>query len=92
MFSGGTPSVSANKDRNGIVWVVETRAWNEGGPRAILRAYDALNVARRLYSSDDNQTRDRAATAVRFTIPTVANGRVYVGGVRSITVYGLLRH
>ena len=90
MFSGGTPTVSADKDRNGIVWIVETRAWNKGGTQAILRAYDALNVARCLYSSDENRIRDEAATAVRFTIPTVANGRVYVGGVKSISVYGLL--
>jgi hypothetical protein len=91
MFSGGTPTVSANKNRNGIVWIVETRAWNRGGTRAILRAYDALNVARQLYSSDQERTRDTAATAVRFTIPLVANGHVYVGGVKRIDVYGLLR-
>jgi hypothetical protein len=91
MFSGGTPTVSANKDRNGIVWIVETRAWNRGGTRAILRAYDALNVARQLYSSDQARSRDQAATAVRFTIPLVANGRVYVGGVKQIDVYGILK-
>ena len=90
LFSGGTPSVSANGNRNGIVWIVETRAWNEGGTRAILRAYDALNVAKQLYSSDENATRDQASEAVRFAIPTVANGRVYVGGVKEVTVYGLL--
>lgn len=90
LFSGGTPTVSADRNRNGIVWVVETRAWNEGGTRAILRAYDASNVAKRLYSSDENGSRDQASLAVRFAIPTVANGRVYVGGVDSVTIYGLL--
>jgi hypothetical protein len=60
MFSSSTHIVSANRDRNGIVWIVETRAWNEGGTREILRAYAALNVARQLYSSDHNQTRDQA--------------------------------
>jgi hypothetical protein len=90
-FSGGTPVVSANGGRDGIVWIVETRAWNEGGTRAILSAFDAKNVARQLYSSDEDPTRDRASVAVRFAIPTVANGRVYVGGVNTITVYGLLR-
>ena len=59
--------------------------------RAILRAYDALNVARQLYSSDQERIRDQAATAVRFTIPLVANGHVYVGGVKWIDVYGLLK-
>lgn len=59
--------------------------------RAVLEAHDALDVARLLYSSDMNRIRDEAGTALRFTIPTVANGRVYVGGVKSVTVYGLLR-
>ena len=91
MFSGGTPTVSADGDRHGIVWIVETRAWNEGGMRAVLRAYEALNVDKPLYSSDVNGSRDEASTALRFTIPMVANGRVYVGGVKSVTVYGLLQ-
>lgn len=89
-FSGGTPTISASGTRNGIVWIVETRAWNVPGPRAVLRAYDALNVAKELYSSDANPSRDQAAKALRFTIPTVANGHVYVGGVKSVSVYGLL--
>ena len=46
LFSGETPSVSANGDRNGIVWIVETRTWNAGGTRAVLKAYDARNVAK----------------------------------------------
>jgi hypothetical protein len=89
-FSGGTPTVSGNGDRRGVVWIVETRAWNQGGTRAVLRAYDASNVAKQLYSSEDNPIRDQAGVALRFVIPTVANGRVYVGGVRSVSVYGLL--
>jgi hypothetical protein len=89
-FSGGTPTVSANGSRDGIVWIVETRAWNQGGTRPILQAYVVSNVAKQLYSSDENPARDQASAAVRFAIPTVANGRVYVGGVNSVTVYGLL--
>jgi hypothetical protein len=91
-FSGGTPTVSANGNREGIVWVVETRAWNAAGSRAILRAYDASDLRKRLYSSEENPLRDQGSEAVRFAIPTVANGRVYVGGVKVITVYGLLGH
>jgi hypothetical protein len=92
LFSGGTPTISANGNRNAVVWIVETRAWNAAGTQAVLRAYDALNVAKQLYSSDENPTRDQASEAVRFAIPTVINGRVYVGGVKAITVYGLLAH
>ncbi len=89
-YSGGTPTVSANGKRNGIVWVVESRAWNEGGSRAVLRAYDARNVARLLYSSEENPKRDDGGEAVRFAMATIANGRVYVGGVNTVSVYGLL--
>ena len=89
-FSGGTPTVSANGRTNCVVWVVETRAWNRGGTHAILQAFDALNVQHQLYSSDQNAMRDGAGEAVRFTIPTVANGRVYFGVKRAVEVYGLL--
>lgn len=89
-FSGGTPTVSASGNANGVVWVVESRAWNRGDTRAVLRAYDALNVGRQLYSSDQNSARDEAGEAVRFTIPSVANGRVYFGVKDAVEVYGLL--
>ena len=72
------------------MWLIETRAWNRGGTRAILRAYDALNVARELYSSDRNSSRDAAGEAVRFAIPTVANGRVYFGVKKAVEVCVLL--
>lgn len=89
-FSGGTPTVSANGTQDGIVWTLETRAWNRGGNAAILNAYDARNLAHQLYSSAENPQRDTPGTALRFTIPTVANGRVYVGTPKSVAVYGLL--
>jgi hypothetical protein len=89
-FSGGTPTVSANGAKNGIVWVVETRAWDAGGNQAVLRAYDALNLAKELYASDENSSRDAAGKALRFVIPTVANGHVFIGTRKAVAVYGLL--
>jgi hypothetical protein len=86
----GTPAISANGGKNGIVWILSTKVWNGSDQPAILFAYDAANVSRELYNSTQNPTRDRAGNALRFTIPTIANGRVYVPTKRRIDVYGLL--
>lgn len=88
---GATPAVSANGNRNGIVWLIETKAWNDFDDKtAILHAYEAGNVEHELYNSEMNSARDRAGAAMRFTIPTVANGRVYVDAKGEVDVYGLL--
>ena len=88
---GATPAISANGTANGIVWLIETKAWNAFEDHdAVLRAYDAGNVAREIYNSEQNRARDRAGKVLRFTIPTVVNGRVYVGAKREVDVYGLL--
>ena len=89
---GAGPVVSANGMRNGIVWLIETKVWNDYNSTkvSILHAYDAVNVSRELYHSEQNSARDRGGLTVRFTIPTVANGRVYIGAKGEVDVYGLL--
>jgi hypothetical protein len=87
---GAIPVVSANGNGGGIVWVLDLSAWQTNGP-AILDAYDATNLGTPtpLYSSPGSGA-GAAGPAVKFTVPTVANGKVYVGGQSVFTVFGML--
>jgi len=86
---GATPTVSADGVRNGIVWAITSKGWRSPDRPAVLYAFDAANVANELWDSEQNPARDRAGMALRFSIPTVAQGRVYVGTKGRIDVYGL---
>jgi hypothetical protein len=88
-YPGVTPAISANGASNGIVWVLDSSNFASGGP-AVLSAYDAANTANLLYSSAQNSSRDSAGGGVKFTVPTVANGKVYVPTASALDVYGLL--
>jgi hypothetical protein len=85
-----TPTLSANGNRDGVVWVLNSKLWNGPDRPAILYAYDAKDVSHELYDSEKNARRDRAGMALRFNIPTVVDGHVYVGAKREVDVYGLL--
>ncbi len=83
-FPGANMSISANGSTNGIVWTIEAGGVN------VLHAYDATNVARELYNSSQSGSRDNFGGAVRFTVPTVINGKVYVAGATQLAVFGKL--
>jgi hypothetical protein len=81
-WPGTTPSVSAAGTQGGILWALDnsqfcTHASSGCGP-AVLHAYDATNVATELWNSATTGN-DAAGNAVKFTVPTIANGKVYVG-------------
>ncbi len=79
---GATPSVSSQGASDGIVWAIE------GSSPAKLHAYDATNLNTELWNSSQ-ASGDAAGGYVKFTVPTIANGKVYVGNSSQLTVYGL---
>jgi len=88
-YPGSTPAISANGTSNGIVWVVDSSGYSTQIP-AVLRAYDATDVANLLYDSNLTGGRDTLGASIKFVAPVVANGKVYVGTRTEVDVFGLL--
>lgn len=80
-YPGANMSISSNGNSNGILWVIEASGQN------VLHAYDATDVGTELYNSNQAGSRDHFGTAIRFTVPTIVNGRVYVAG-QNFTIFG----
>jgi hypothetical protein len=89
---GATPVLSSNGLSNAILWLIDSSgALATPNSPAILRAYDPNNLSNEIYNSTMAAgSRDQAGPAVKFTVPTVANGKVYVGTQTELDVYGLL--
>jgi len=90
---GATPVVSSNGASNAIIWLIDSSGAHtfpvQSSP-AILQAFDPNNSLNEIYNSGMAASRDAAGPAVKFTVPTVANGKVYVGTQTELDVYGLL--
>jgi len=86
---GVSPSVSSNGTTKGtgIVWAIETYDQETGGNPAILYAFNALNMTE-LYDSTQCGSLDTPGLAVKFTVPSVANGKVYIGTQGEMDVFG----
>ena len=88
-FPGPSPVISSSGASNGIMWAIRADAFATKGP-AILYAFDATNISHQLYSTTQDSARDFAGPAVKFTVPLVADGKVFVGTQGEVDVYGLL--
>lgn len=73
--SGATISSNGTDTSTAIVWIID--------PLYGLRAYDATNLSKELYSS-------KLSSFTKFSVPSVANGEVFVGTQNSLVIYGLL--
>ena len=96
---GAMLSLSANGDKDGILWAAihaTGDSWHESRP-GVLYAYDANNIRHELWNSLQTPARDDCGRYSKMAPPTVANGRVYLAsfgseniGTGQFCVYGLL--
>jgi hypothetical protein len=86
---GANTSISANGASAGVLWDIDTSNAGTGGA-AILHAYDPTNLSHQLYNSSQAGSRDTAGAAVKFAVPTIADGHVFVGTATELDIYGLL--
>ncbi|MGB9329429.1 MAG: fibronectin type III domain-containing protein [Steroidobacteraceae bacterium] len=89
-YPGAQPVVSAasTSATSALMWAVEFNSTLGAG---VLHAYDATNLATELYNSTQAaNNRDTAGAPVKFAVPTVSGGKVFMGGAAGIDVYALL--
>ncbi|MDM0111677.1 hypothetical protein QTI66_05920 [Variovorax sp. J22R133] len=91
---GGMLSLSSLGRRNGILWAVapfdgDANQWR--GVRGVVRAIDAQDVTRTLWSSEQVSARDRLGLFAKYVPPTIADGKVFVatyGETEPLRLYG----
>jgi hypothetical protein len=102
---GGMLTLSANGSAaaSGIVWASLPREGdaNNGTVPGMLRAFNASDLSRELWNSEQNAARDRLGMFPKFCPPVVANGKIYIPSFAppgkdaqsnkgKLVVYGLL--
>ena len=88
-YPGSQPVISAanSSATSAVLWTIERDSVNNA---STLHAYDATNLANEVYNSNQaSGSRDRGGPPIKFAVPTVANGKVFVG--RTVRT-GRLRH
>jgi hypothetical protein len=91
-LNGSSPAVSANGTSNGIVWALDRIDNSDilpGVQPIVLHAYNGTSLSELYNSTQAGSGRDIAGPSVKFQVPTVVNGKVYVGTQTELDVYGL---
>ena len=84
-----SPSISANGNTNGILWVIPSPG-TATTPQ--LDAFDAVSLNLLYTTGQAPHNRDALTQVGHFVTQTVANGKVYVGTFSSLQIYGLLNY
>jgi hypothetical protein len=92
---GGFLSISAygSKAGTGILWASHPASGdaNQAVRPGILRAFDASDISKELWNSNEIIDRDNIGLFAKFASPTIANGKVYAATFSGqLVVYGLL--
>ncbi len=92
-FPGGALSISANGATHGsaVLWATRPNMdANHSTQPGTLYALDAEDITHVLWTSNDNGSRDTIPQYAKFSPPTIANGKVYLGTFsNALYVYGL---
>lgn len=89
-FSTATPVISSNGNSNGILWILDNTSFRSSCCQ-MLYAYNATDLGKLLYhSSLAPGGRDYPGGSVKFSVPTVANGKVYVGSQANVSAFGII--
>jgi hypothetical protein len=76
---GSSPSISANGNSNGVLWVITGQ----------LLAFDAVSLKLLYTTNQAPNGRDTLPPVGHFATQTVADGKVFVGTQNSLEAYGL---
>jgi hypothetical protein len=90
---GAAPSVSSNGTSDGIIWAINGNGQEPSTPPGVLYAFNADTLSE-LYNSSackiGGVNQDQPGPATKFSVPTIANGRVYIGTQTDFDIYGPL--
>lgn len=85
VYPGANPSISSYNGGSAILWAISSSS------PAGLYAYNPYNLAVKYYDSTQAANgRDNFGAGNKFMVPTIANGKVFVGTPNSVAVFGLL--